>query len=222
MTWKLVLIIIVVVLAAGGIYVYTSATKPPVATEPDLTGIFQMAEKTSSTTLYYSKALGVGFTYALDSRQAPTGAELKTNEIGTKIYLHYSNEKPEEGQSVEVFQKDPAVSFADAISQKLLAGYDPKKCFVVTETSSIPGYAKAEISFPPNPTADGPWFGGAAGCPADYSQTNGVQYFLANPAVPGKYIFVKMGQYSIASDGHPISPDYSTYQSWERSVRIVE
>lgn len=170
--------------------------------------VFGLQGKEKGTELYYSEKLGVGFTYL------PYNSEKITPvEDGDKISIF--------DQTIEVFTKDPSISFEEAINQKFLQGYDPSECYVKTINSDYfpEEYVVASIAYPPANIPGEAWFANSVNCPRDYSQTNGAQYFLYNSYVPEKYIFVKIGQYSAASDGTPVSTGHF---NWTNSIRILK
>ncbi len=188
--------------------------------KPDLATIFALDEKRAGTQIFYSKNLGVGFTY-LPFDFKPT---VEINESENKIMVDGSD-----GQWLEVFDKDPNISLAQAIEQRFLSGYNPTDCFVKVSDYSesfqatqqeLVDYNKAYINFPTTPNApDAPWWENADKCPSVYTTTNGIAYFLYNKNVPSKYLFVSIGQYSAASDGSSLTdPNYN----WDRSIRILQ
>lgn len=192
-------------------------------TEQDLNNIFDLSRKETGTKIYYSDKLGVGFTYM--PNRTGTTFTVKVTEIGNKIYVHGVKEKPEDGQSIEIFLKDSEVTLEKAIEAKFLNNYNPQDCFVKTNTTNetqLPNYISAEISFPQNsnPDPNTPWWANVSKCPKNYSQTNGVQYFLANKDVPNKFLFAKIGQAAIASDGTPRTTDGGF--NWSHSIRILK
>ena len=68
-------------------------------------------KKEAGTKIYYSEKLGVGFTYLSPvANYTP-----KITETATKIDL--------DGQSIEVFTKDPKLTLAEAIKSKFLQGF---------------------------------------------------------------------------------------------------
>lgn len=196
-------------------------TPTPAATQQNLNSIFDLSKKEAGTKIYYSDRLGVGFTYV--PNQVGTSFTVKVTEIGNKIYVHGTSEKPEQGQSIEVFTKDPTLTLGEAIKNKFLQGYNSVDCFVKTyETNEtrLPNYVSAGISFPPTNDPNAPWWQNADKCPQYYSETNAVQYFLMNKDVPGKFLFARIGQYSITSDGTPITTEGGF--NWSHSIRILK
>ena len=192
-----------------------SLSATPITTA-SLNEIFGLAQKIAGTKLFYSDKLGVGFTY---STQKPYQG-IKAVETGNKIDIS--------GQSVEVFSKDPGVTLAQAIQSQFLVGYSPNDCFVVSYSNpqnkqGLMQYVAAQISFPAPTDSSGnsPWFENAAKCPNGYSQTNAAgYYFLMNKDVPGKFVFVKLGQDVAAFDGTLVNGNLS--YSWDYSLRILK
>lgn len=197
-----------------------SYTPASTAAPQNLNSIFDLSEKETGTRLYYSDKLGVGFTYV--PNQAGTPA-VEVTEIGDKIYVHYDNEKPEQGKSIEIFTKDPNLTLEEAIRAKFLTGYNSSDCFVKTYEASqtgLPNYISAGISFPRTNDPSIPWWQNADKCPQNYRETNGGQFFLMNKDVPGKLLFVILGQDSITSDGTPKTAEGGF--DWSHSIRILK
>lgn len=222
-----VTVFIILVLAGLAVYMTVnkkgpfglSPTPSPVPAQ-SLNELFDLNGKTPGTELYYSDKLGVGFTYAQQSATTPA---IKISETDNKIHLYLANETPGDWQSIEVFNKDSKISLAEAIKSRFLANYSPEDCFVkntTTDEQKNAGYESAVISFPPAANSNGPWWENNNKCPANYSETNAVQYFLMNDSVPGKYIFLKLGQDSIASDGTPRTS--SGGYDWSHSLKILK
>lgn len=180
-------------------------------TQQDLNSIFELSRKEAGTKIYYSDKLGVGFTYLSPVANYTS----KITESATKIYL--------DNQSIEVFTKDPKLTLAEAIKSKFLQGYNSSDCFIKTNETNeqrLSSYVSAEISFPPPNDPDAPFWQNSDKCPQYYSQTNAVQYFLMNKDVPGKFLFVRIGQDSAASDGTP--PTAEGGFNWSHSIRILK
>lgn len=180
----------------------------------DLHTIFDLDSKEPGTELYYSEALGVGFTYLVPTGLNPE-ADVAVNEFGNTISVF--------GQSIEVFDKDPSLSFKETIEQLFLSGYDPAECWVVLRENSeqrLPFYVSAEITFPPPTDPNTPWWENASACPQRYSQVNAMQYFVYNEKVTDTFLFVRVGQDSPASDGTPRTAEGGF--NWTHSIRILE
>ncbi len=186
----------------------------------DLSSKFDLKNKVAGTKLYYSEKLGIGFTY-----DDGIGDTLKVSEIGDKIYLHGINQEAVGGNSIEVFSKDPGKSITEAIEDRFLQGYNPEDCYATAEDAPSefnlpPGYIFSSISYPAPDDPEAPWFENSSKCPPNYSEINAAQYFLFNANVPIKYLFLKTGQDSMASDGRPIT-EKGGY-SWSTSIRIIK
>ncbi|HPI67409.1 MAG TPA: DUF333 domain-containing protein [bacterium] len=179
-------------------------------TETNLSDIFELNKKESGTKIYYSQNLGIGFTYLDHADRKPVVIIEKDNKISV------------DDQSIEVFEKDPVASLEQAIKDKFLKGYNPADCFVKMQEKSeqvLANYMVAVISYPPADNPDDPWWQNSEKCPKNYSATNGIQYFLMNREVPDRFLFVKVGQYSAASDGTPSTADSGF--NWTNSIRVL-
>ncbi|MBX4191216.1 MAG: hypothetical protein KW804_00215 [Candidatus Doudnabacteria bacterium] len=176
------------------------------------------SQLTPGTKTYTSDKLGITFTY----NPKPSGNfEVTVTEVGDKIYLHGTNEKPEQGKMIQVFTKTGSQSLAEAIKSKFLKGYSDKDCFVenIARNADDPrpdSYIFAEISYPPPSNAGDPFWQNANKCPQPYSKTNAVQYFMANTEIPTKYVFLQLGQDSITDAGT------ESKQDWSSSIRIIK
>lgn len=179
-------------------------------TQPTLEEIFGLDKKDPGTKLYYSEKLGVGFTYLSYGPEQPVSVVEKDNKISIS------------DQTIEVFEKDPAVSLEKAIEDRFLQNYKPVDCFVkISETSEqkIGNYVSATISYPPAKNPEDPFWVNSENCPKNYSETNGMQYFLMNKDVPDRFLFVRIGQYSAASDGTPRTEVGGS--NWTGSIQIL-
>lgn len=226
---------LVAILGAAGYFVFVKQSKPVVQqstptladtafTQSDLNRIFELDNKEPGTKLYYSDKLGIGFTYlplssGIDVSEKITEFEDKI-EFTSRFYHH----------SIEVFPKDPKMSFEQAIEDRFLQGYSPTDCFVVTNTIRglpNPNHISAEIYFPDTDNPEDPWWQNSEKCPPKYSAINAVRYFLMNENVPDKFIFVEIGQDTDFSDGtkpkaKEDGSDISIGYSWFDSIRILK
>ena len=214
---KLILIVGITVLAvAGYVALGKSDGNPEDISKSELTKAFDMDDKAEGTKLYYSDRLGIGFTYIPEPDLAP-GYVVSVVEEESKIIV-------DEEQSVEVFTKNPKMTLEQAITERFLKGYDPEKCFVKIYDADIevdaPGYVAAGISFPEPENPEDAWWTNNVDCPQNYSETNGVSYFLMNTEVPEKFVFVEVGQYAAASDG--IVDANGQEYNWSHSIRILK
>ena len=200
--------------------------KEKVYSQEELNKIFEIDKKKPGTKIFYSPKLGVGFTYRLLEELIPSNlfdisAIEKVN--GVALGYYQKGEPKPDWINLEVFTKDPKDTLEQAITKEFLQGVDPKKCFAQKYTDGdssgkqLQGYNYAEI-FYPVPTNGDVWFGGINNCPEKvqfYARTNAVQFFLEDTKVPSKYVFVRIGQESIASSG-------IGNEGWERSIRILK
>ncbi|MGE5426229.1 MAG: hypothetical protein ACM3PZ_04080 [Bacillota bacterium] len=211
---KMAVAVILLILACGAYYLYKYPSflqRPSSDTEEgmSLEEALSLDDKQPGTKAYYSENLGLAFTYLPDENYNP---EIRGE--GNKLIVG--------DQEAEVFQKDPALSLQEAIEANFLVGYDPSQCFVKIlskeEREQKPdSYEAAVISFPHLEDANLPWWSNGDKCPTEYSETNGLQYFLMNKEVPSKYLFVRVGQSAGVLDGiaEPLG-------NWTRSLRVVK
>ena len=180
---------------------------------------------TATAKTFKSDKLGIQFTY--ESKPVTGGeTEVTATEIGNKVYLHTTKEKPEQGKSIEVLTKDPVLTFKQAIEQMFLKNYSPQNCYV-EEVPQDPrdtrpdNYMFAGISYPAPTEPGAPFWQNNNKCPKTYSKTNDVRYFMFNPDVPNKFTFVILGQDSITTDG-VVYAKVEDSQDWSGSIRIVK
>jgi len=147
---------------------------------------------------YHSSNLSVTFSY-----QAKTGnQEIFVSEEKNKICVSYQKNDLgcKIGQFVEIFEKNVDESLASAIKRIFLPGKDPARCLVeITDSKEYPEtFVKAEITYPR--TGD---YGmqemqeDSSYCSPEYSQTNGIRYFLEDQIYKEKFAFFSIGQYGI-------------------------
>ncbi len=183
-----------------------------------------------SQKVFDSLKLGVTFTYG--ENEVGGNGKIKVSEIDNKIYVYPVACDYTRGQSVEVFNKDPKLTFEEAVKNKFLSGYDPKECFVKIlgpddyprsgsqDMAAYPNFTFATIAFPLNTTNDSlPWWENGSKCPPEYSLTNAVNFFVMDKNIPGKYLFVKLGQEMVASDGNVIGSTNQLH-TWFYSLRL--
>jgi len=179
---------------------------------------------TSTAKLYTSNNLGITFTY---ESQPAEMFEVTVTERDNKIYLHGARgEQPEQGKLIEVFSKDPNSSLNEALKNQFLKNLSEQDCFVesiphLAEDPRPDNYQFAEIAYPPPSDPNQPFWQNAEKCPMQYSRTNAVQYFMYNPDIPNKFVFLRLGQDSITNDGRAnIDPDQR--YDWSASIRIFK
>lgn len=218
-------IILLVLIAGGGFFIgfklyqkkttQNSTPSVTVSTPPqqggDLSQLFDLSKKEPGTKLYFSERLGVGFTYLSHPSDTVTVQESENKiSIGTKF----------DTQTIEVLKTDGNDTLRAAIERNFLQGYNPQDCFVAMYKQWRGDHERAGISFPPtdDPNLE-PW-AGSQKCPPSYSETNGAQYFMKSNSVPGKYIFVRIGQDSVATDGTPRDAQGNGF-NWDHSIQIL-
>lgn len=187
-------------------------------------------QSASNLKTYTSSALGISFNY-LGEIDELDGGKTKTKilEQGNKIYIYFdydymTDEKPEEGQWVEVFKKEKTDSLEIAIQKQFLAGYSEKDCFAEAASmenfyfedyAQFPnGYLLAQISFPLSDNQNEAWWTPGEKCPQTYTRSNGISYFLGDENHPDRFLFVSVGQYII--------PGLEEERGWEQTIRFVE
>lgn len=190
----------------------------PVPSQPQAT---QALSPTSTITYvpssqietYTSPRLGIEFHYNPKVEQDMGGelTAIKVQETGNKIFVYPSSLPPEQGQFIEVFDKNAGTSLEATIRSTFLAGKDPKRCLITTRQDRA--YTIAEITFPPNPSGSvDAYFADSVYCSEAYAQTNGLRYFMEDSAHPDRFFFVSIGQYAIyAEKGIP----------WQQTIQIL-
>lgn len=198
--------------------------KEKVYTQDELNTIFEMDKKKPGTKIFYSSKLGVGFTYSLLEGFSSDIYEVPVMEEGNGVAIGYPEKKgtPASGRkSLEVFNKDPKDTLEQAITKEFLSGVDAKKCFTQKYDEYLskknPQYKYAEIFYAPTQVEEG-INNGIENCPEKihrYVRTNASLYFFEDTRVPSKYVFVVIGQESIAASG-------LGNEDWSDSIRILK
>lgn len=160
---------------------------------------------------FSSEKLGISFTYLQDATSQAGLGPIIAKEIGNKVCVTYDPQDNDcsKGQFVEVFTKSSNQTLEQTIKDKFLSNYSPNDCFVDTNITyptktqpAITSYNLAEISFPKSDDPNqSPW-ANADKCPAGYTSTNGISYFLMDKTHPDKYFFFSIGQYQISSENN--------------------
>lgn len=148
--------------------------------------------------IYTSYKLGIRFKY-LSTPDEKNGVL----EKGNKIYLYYYNgnkpSDPEKGQWVEMFEKNPNTSLADAITTTFLSDRSSNDCFVKNITNTkLEDWEYAGIAYPVVENDTDLWWVNAKKCPSKYTATNWIGYFAMNKNAPDKFYFFSIGQYAIS------------------------
>lgn len=169
---------------------------------------------------YTSQKLGISFNYFTGvDKSGDNQTGVKVLEEGDKIYVYLPYDKPEQGQSVEVFAKDPKDTLSEAITKKFLGGISPKDCFVEAVHGAISvlpassSLVAAIINYPPPSSPDAPFWQNSDKCPAGYSATNGISYFLMDKNHPDRFMYLNIGQYAILGDGNG--------DTWQQTIRVL-
>lgn len=143
----------------------------------------------------FSEQLGIKVSYYSNPEN-----QTKSKVEGNRIYFYMNGPANvsdyKSGQYLEGFIKENNVSFQSAIENDFLENINKDKCFVeiIEDTNE---YQKAVISYPNIPCPDGdPWFACNV-CPAGYSRTNGISYFIYYKNHPNLYFYFSIGQYSL-------------------------
>jgi len=202
------------------------APKEKVYTQDELNTIFEMDKKKPSTKIFYSDKLGVGFTYNLLEGFSPDTYEVPVSEQGNGVVIGYQEKKgtPASGRkSLQVFNKDSKDTLEQAITKEFLQGVDSKKCFAQKYeheylSKENPQYKYAEIFYTPTQGEEVGFNNGIENCPEKihrYVRTNASLYFFEDTRVPSKYVFVILGQESIAYSG-------IGSEDWSGSIRILK
>jgi hypothetical protein len=156
---------------------------------------------------YVSQNLGISFSY---KEKYDNGEIISTKELGNKIYVYSSVMKPEQGQYIEVFSKDPHDTLEAAITKMVLSGYSTSDCKITTGSKNLsgssffplPGYVFATISIPNTTYVNDPseLEPELKKCPIHYVSYGGLAYFVADQNHPNKFVFFSIGQYAITGD----------------------
>lgn len=207
MSKSVIVLVAAVVLLAAGFFLYqTQIFKPqPVVQNSTTPTPTESATYTPTPTptvqanpnanVFSSAKLGISFDYA---KLAYDSKKVGVKEEGNKVYIFMEGTDPNSGQWVEVFSKSKTDSLTDAIKKKFLVGYPEADCQV--EEKSAPPNQTAQIVVPADPgegmdTLSAKW----EKCPATYTSTNGLSYFLMNQDHKDKFVYFSIGQYGIPS-----------------------
>ncbi len=183
----------------------TLAATPPVSASPKL-------QSNPNGQTYTSRQLGVHF-FLADSAEG-SGA-IKVQEQGSKLSVYPGSMKPQDGQSIERFEKSPADTLEQAIKKRFLSGISPSDCFVrINPKKPSPTITKATIGYPVPTNAEGPYFDYGQVCPENYKESNGMAYFLEDSRYPDRFYYVSIGQYGIPAQNN--KPD----SAWQDSLII--
>jgi len=181
----------------------------------------QQPKVPSGSVLFESKKLGIRLFHAKsldDITEKQDRIEIKTLERGNKIYVYQDLEvfRPEDGQYVEVFEKDRKISLKEAIEQQFLKGYSANDCYVEEGTgigsdnvlTATIRYTKGLLNEDPSSSPNI--------CPTDYAETMGIRYFFMFKNYPSKFGFLSIGHYSLpAESGKDMS-------AWQETIEFFD
>lgn len=167
---------------------------------------------------FTSSSLGIAFDYA------PTlgGDALATQAQGDTVYVYDKRLPYTQGEYVKVFTKDPQQSLQQAVTQIILQGYDPANCLLGDAHGAGTYYPASyrTVSIYYNETSSDPQAGwppqDPSLCPAQYTVTTGVSYFLMDTSHPDKLLFFSIGQIPIAASANP-----ANQMAWQDTVRFL-
>lgn len=148
-----------------------------------------------------SEQLGIKVSY-YSNPENQTGAKIEGNRIYFYMNGPINSSDYKSGQYLETFTKETDVSFQGAIENDFLQNVNSDECFVEIIEDS-PEYQKAIINYPDTPCADGSPSFTCSVCPAGYSKTNGVSYFMYYKNNPNSYFYLSIGQYSLLLSNTP-------------------
>lgn len=142
-----------------------------------------------------SEKLGIKVSY-YSNPENETGSKIE----GKRIYFYMNG--PENtsdyktGQYLEEFTKEINSDFKTALENKFLQNIKKEKCFVkiIEDTAQ---YQKAIIDYPDELCPNGDPAFICNSCPANYSRTNGISYFIYYKDQPNLFFYFSIGQYSL-------------------------
>jgi len=191
--YVIAVIVIVVLLCLG--YFSFAAFKNSVQYEPGNASLG--ATNTSpwtdpnSSSVFLSRDLGIAFQY---------GPGASAEATGTKVFVFAKGEQPENGQSVEVFKKDPSETLEKSIRRQILNGFSESCDIEIAQTNKYEGgNMTAEIVAPSSTDPNAPASANAAACNGAYAKTNGIRFFLYDTNHPTLFAFINAGQSAILS-----------------------
>lgn len=181
-------------------------------TNADLEEVEASEISASNVREYVNEELGIRFIYP-DTYE---GQKVNVKAIGNKVFV-YHLEPIEDGQSVEIFDRNPNDTLKISIEKQFNLD-DLPNCWI-TESNDVQGsiggnqYGSLTINALTFPhSGDGPWFDNQGYCPAGYGKTNGFRYFYSWPG-SNKFAFLDIGQYGIPVYGGPY---------WQDSIEFLD
>lgn len=196
---KIITVIIVVVIAVAGLYLYSRynssdtayTTVSPSAYSTPTESPSASPSASLSPTAFTSQALGISFMYS--KTQPGTTAQFTATLSGTKVYVHDASKTMTSGQSVEVFTKTASEALETAVKKHVTI---PTGCIVKSTSdlrSDYPATYQVVVIEPISPNVASPVV-----CPR--SNLGGLAYFVMDSKHPKQFAFLSIGQYAIMAD----------------------
>jgi len=164
---------------------------------------------------YINNQLGISFIIPAGFSDKASGIKVD----GNKIYVYDTDYPYDQGQYVEVFNKDTKDTLEQAIQKTLLANISPEDCFVknyqFSQTNPYPSsYQLKTLGYKYDANSDLPFWAQENNCPKPYEESNGISYFLGDSLHSDTFLFVSIGQY-----GLPIEKNSTTM--WEHTIQFL-
>ncbi len=176
---------------------------------------------TGESRTFSSETLGVTFQYS-------ASPDIAVSEVDKKVYVYNSQSQPESGQWLEVWDKPADQTLAQAVTERFLTGYKAEDCWATSSDYANDhgdNFEAVIITFPPTDNGVDPYWLLSEKCPASYTSTNGISYFLMDKNHPDKYLYLSIGQYAIPSSdiSLPGGQEYSLdeWTPWQDTLRIM-
>lgn len=219
--------LLILIIAAAVITAIVAVINWPVKTDDAIENINTADDDTDvpssfgESKTFSSETLGVTFQYS-------ASPDIAVKEDGKKVYVYYSQSQPESGQWLEVWDKPANQTLAQAMTERFLAGYKTEDCWATSSDYALDhgdNFEAVTITFPPTDNGIDPYWLLSEKCPATYTSTNGISYFLMDKNHPDKYFYLSIGQYAIPSTdiSLPGGQEYSLDQwtPWQYTIEIL-
>ncbi len=161
-------------------------------TQAELEEIFDLKNKVEGTKIFYSKNLGIGFTY-LPYPYGNDKQEIKFIEAGNVVRIQGS--EFDNVPRIEVFEKKSDQTLQQAIEDRFLKGINPEKCFVEPQDWGFinnEAHNILRINYITTEDNDIPYWESAYNCSSaePYAVTNAASYFIEDKLNASKYSYV--------------------------------
>jgi hypothetical protein len=163
-----------------------------------------------------SEKLGIKVSY-YSSTENKTGSKVEDNRIYFYMNGSVNVSDYKSGQYLEGFTKETNLSLQSAIENNFLKNIAKDKCFVEI-IEDTPDYQKAIINYPDAPCSDGSPAFTCNTCPAGYSRTNGISYFMHYKSHPNSYFYFSIGQYSLIMG----DPQATSSLEWFNNIEFLK